>query len=193
MNQQETAPKIGKTVRKARKNLGLTLAELSERSGVSRSMLSAIERDTVNPTFSVVWRLAQSLGIDLVSVDTDMKSVDPIEHLRSYSTPVRYSEDRKVTQYMLSPRRSVLPVEWHDIHFDLAGELNSAAHAEGTYEHLTCIEGKLSVSTNDTTVIAECGDTVRYRADRPHSIENVHEGKSRGLLLVAQPSQYKSG
>ena len=40
------APDIGKIIKDARKTLGLTLERLSERTGVSRSMLSAIERGT---------------------------------------------------------------------------------------------------------------------------------------------------
>ena len=50
----ELAPDIGKHVKIARKALGLTLERLAERTGVSKSMLSAIERGTANPTFSIV-------------------------------------------------------------------------------------------------------------------------------------------
>ncbi len=45
-------PNLGKIIREARKSLGLTLEALAQRSGVSRSMLSAIERETANPTFA---------------------------------------------------------------------------------------------------------------------------------------------
>ncbi len=182
-------PDIGRLVRQARKNLGLTLEGVAERSGVSRSMLSAIERGTVNPTFSIVWSLTQALGLDLASLDGGQPRDDPIEHVHGYSTPVRRSADGKCTLSMLSPRRTVLPVEWYRLQMQPGGCLASGAHAAGTYEHLTCLTGTLSVTVDDRTVRAEAGDTLRYRADRAHRIDNVDDGETDALLLVAQPQR----
>ena len=184
------APNIGKLVKSTRKSLHLTLEQLAERSGVSRSMLSAIERGTANPTFSVVWALAQSLGLDLATLEGVSKQDDPIEHLHRYSTPMRGSADGKCTLFMLNPIRTILPVEWHHLVMEPGGCLDSTAHAPGTFEHLTCLSGCLSVSVDGKTVHADDGDTLRYRADRPHRIDNVASGKTTALLLVAQPEQY---
>ncbi len=186
------APNIGKHVKTTRKTLGLTLEQLAERSGVSRSMLSAIERGTANPTFSVVWALAQSLGLDLATLEGATRQDDPIEHVHHYSTPMRRSADGKCSLYMLSPARTVLPVEWHHLVMENGGCLDSGAHATGTYEHLTCLEGTLTVSVDGKSVRAEAGDTLRYRADKPHRIDNVAGGQTSGLLLVAQPDQYRA-
>jgi len=61
----ESLPNLGDIVRASRKEKELTLEKLSILSGISKSMLSQIERGTVSPTFSVVWNLTQCLGIDL--------------------------------------------------------------------------------------------------------------------------------
>lgn len=182
-------PNIGQLVRQTRKGLGLTLESLAERSGVSRSMLSAIERGTVNPTFSIVWSLTQALGIDLASLEGGRQHDEPIEHVHSYSTPVRRSADGLCALSMLSPRRTVLPVEWYLLTMRPGGILASRAHAAGTFEHLTCLKGTLSVTVDDRTVRAEAGDTLRYRADRAHRIDNIDGGDTEALLLVAQPQR----
>lgn len=179
-------PDIGKLVKSARKAHGLTLEGVAERSGVSRSMLSAIERGTVNPTFSIVWALTQALGLDLASFDGGRQE-DPIEHVHNYSTPVRRSADGKCELFMLSPRRTVLPVEWYRLQMQPHSCLDSKAHAHGTFEHLTCLTGALSVVVDERAVHAEAGDTLRYRADRPHRIDNTHDGETQALLIVAQP------
>lgn len=179
-------PDIGHLVRNARKAHGLTLEGVAERSSVSRSMLSAIERGTVNPTFSIVWALTQALGLDLASFDGGRQQ-DPIEHVHHYSTPVRRSADGKCELFMLSPRRTVLPVEWYRLQIQPGGCLDSKAHAHGTFEHLTCLIGTLSVTVDERTVHAEAGDTLRYRADRPHRIDNAQEAVTEALLVVAQP------
>ena len=185
-------PDIGKLVRSKRKGLDLTLEQLAERSGVSRSMLSAIERGTANPTFSIVWALSQALGLDLATLEGTARRDEPIEHQHHYSTPLRRSADGRCELYMLSPVHTVLPVEWHHLVMQPNGCLDSRAHAAGTFEHLTCLTGALSVSVSGKTVYAEAGDTLRYRADSPHRIDNVADDESQALLLVAQPDQYRS-
>ncbi|MFW8636064.1 helix-turn-helix domain-containing protein [Cribrihabitans pelagius] len=191
MNSHTTTPDIGKIMKEARKSLGLTLERLSERTGVSRSMLSAIERGATNPTFSIVWALSQSLGVDLSLLESGPGKDAPIEHLHHYSTPMRRSADGKCELYMLSPRRTVLPVEWHRLLMKPGAELDSKPHAPGTFEHLTCLSGALSVMVGDRTVRAEAGDTLRYRSDCNHRISNEAEGETEAILLVAQPTQYQ--
>ena len=183
-------PNIGKMVKDARKANGLTLDRLSKRTGVSLSMLSAIERGTTNPTFSIVWSLMQALGLEL-PIGGGERTEDSIEHLHEYSTPMRRSADEKCKLYMLNPRQTLLPVEWYWLKISQGGRLDSEAHALGTYEHLTCLKGRLFVTVNEKTVTAAIGETLRYRADAFHSIVNDSDGDTEAILLVAQPSQYK--
>ncbi len=187
-------PRLGEIVRKARKLHRLTLEQVSERSGVSKSMLSQVERGTVNPTFAVVWNLMQALGLDMAdlteAVPTDGAPV--IEHSHAYSTPTRKSRDGLVTLQMLSPYRTVLPVEWYELRLLPGGELTSDPHAPGTYEHLTCLDGSVAVEVAERRVEAQTGDTLRYQADRAHRIVNTAPSASRAILLVALPQQYDS-
>lgn len=185
-------PALDLIVREARKASGLTLEQLAEKSGVSKSMLSQIERGTVSPTFSVLWNLTQSLGIDLSALDQSASDRNIIEHTRSYSTPSKGSVDGKCTLRMLTPNRTVLPVEWYQLKIAQEGVLDSDPHAAGTYEHLTCTHGNLQVQSGELTATAETGDTVRYRADVPHSIRNVGKHEAEAFLVVALPAQYQA-
>lgn len=72
------------------------------------------------------------------------------------------------------------------------GVLASDPHAAGTYEHLTCTRGSLQVQSGELTATAETGDTVRYRADLPHSIRNIGKREADGFLVVALPAQYQA-
>lgn len=56
---------LGKRIKTLRKSLNLTLAEVSERTGLARSTLSKIENEQISPTFQAVQKLARGLNIDM--------------------------------------------------------------------------------------------------------------------------------
>lgn len=180
-------PHLGEMVRKARKDQGLTLEMLAERCGVSKSMLSQIERGAVNPTFTLVWNLAQSLGLDLSTLGEQAASDHMITHIPAYSTPSKGSADGLCTVRLLNPPRTPMPIEWYDFSAEPGGALQSQPHAAGTFEHLTCLSGTLEIEAGDKRAKAEEGDTLRYRADQPHTIRNIGEGLAKAILVVAQP------
>ena len=184
------APHIGVMVKRARKEHHLTLEKLAERCGMSKSMLSQIERGQVNPTFSVVWNLTQALRLDLNLLTDKALGDEVIEHTHSYSTPTLKSADGLCDLRLLSPGHTVLSVEWYEVIMAPGGCLDSEPHAPGTYEHFTCQSGQVRVVSGNQEASASEGDTLRYHADRPHSITNTSATESRGLLLVALPGQY---
>src|ERR687885_864920 len=56
---------LGARVRGLRRERGLTLEELAQRSGVSRAMISKVERGEKNPTLVVAAKVAEGLGVGL--------------------------------------------------------------------------------------------------------------------------------
>lgn len=183
-------PEIGPMVKVARKKRGLTLEQLAEKSGVSRSMLSTIERGEVNPTFSVVWSLTQTLGISLNQLDEGGSSNPVIEHTHAYSIPSQSSPDGLATLSMLSPRTTILPVEWYLLKMQPGAVLESEPHSRGTYEHLTSLSGTLQVDVATRKIELAPGDTARYSGDVKHAIRNTSDQPAEAILLIAQPSQY---
>ena len=68
-------------VKELRRKRGWTLEEMSAACGVSRSMLSEIERGRANPTLAVAWRIAQAFGMslgDLVETPAATQRIDII-------------------------------------------------------------------------------------------------------------------
>ena len=188
------APQLGGTLQAARKHRRLTLDQLAGRSGISKSMLSQIERGKVNPTFVVLWNLTQSLGIDLSELlgsSQDQESGGgAITHVKAYSTPTIKSADGKCQLRILGPTRTVLPMEWYEISFEPESELDSQAHAKDTYEHLTVLSGQLRVHLPGQVVDLMTGETLRYPSDQTHKIENRELQPAQALLVMALPAQY---
>ena len=59
---------LGQAVLKLRKGYGLSLGDLSQHSGVAKSIISQIERNETNPTLTTIWRLAHALDVSIVSM-----------------------------------------------------------------------------------------------------------------------------
>lgn len=191
---QTSPPDIGLRIKCLRGDKGLTLQELASESGVSKSMLSQIERGMTNPTLAILWSLTQSLGITVAELLADAEeSADgsmPVfmELTKAHHIPEIRSADGKCSLRILGPINKVAHTEWYDMALEAGGVLESEGHGKGTIEHLSVLEGKLSVMAGAQKQVAEQGDTVRYQADLPHIIENKGKSNARALMMVLSRS-----
>jgi len=181
-------PPIGSKLRQLRKHKGLTLGDVEQVSGISKSMLSQIERGRVNPTYATLWNLTRSLEIgigellDEVSATGD--SVRKFEHVEIHSTPIISSADGLVQARILSPRRYPLAVEWYEVIVQPGGVFRANAHGNGEWEHLTAVSGTIIAEIGEDDVVLRPGETVRYAADQPHGVRNENKSEARLFLVV---------
>src|SRR5215831_19201985 len=64
----EDGPAVGPNLRRLRTRRGLSLEKLSQRSGVSRAMLSQIELGQSAPTINVLWKIARALDVTFATL-----------------------------------------------------------------------------------------------------------------------------
>lgn len=180
-------PEIGPRLQAFRKERKLTLADLSVMSGVSRSMLSEIERGNANPTYGTLWHLTRALDIDLNSLirGASEERSDRIDLQPGNLTPTIRSADGSCTLHILSPAGMTPLIEWYLLDFEPKGRLISEPHGAGTVEHLHCTEGEIVVSSAASEMVVRAGETARYAADVPHSLTSVGPAAARAFLVVA--------
>ncbi len=181
---QSTPPNVGQYVRRQRRARGLTLEELADRSGVSKSMLSQIERDQTNPTLATIWRLCDSLGVSVESFFGQDERTEAVEVLAAHATPSIRSADGGCELRILGPVALGGQMEWYDMRAQPGAELVSQPHEAGTFEHLTVLDGALVVESGGERRPLAAGETARYRADRPHAIRNEGDRPAQALLVV---------
>ncbi len=188
---QTSPPDIGQKIKVLRSSKNLTLDQLAGLSGVSKSMLSQIERNKTNPTVATLWSLTRALGIEigeLLGSDKSLQDKNPIISLiKSHQIPEIQSADGHCTLRILSPLGLVSNIEWYDAKLNKAGILNSEPHVKGTEEHLTIIKGEIEISSAGEFQKLSSGDTARYKADVEHSIKNVGEAEAHAVLVVLSP------
>ena len=180
------SPQIGPFILQCRKRQSLTLDMLAKASGVSRSMLSQIERGQTNPTLATVWALAEALKVDvseLIGVRPSEKRAR-IDIASASFTPEIRTDDGLCVLRILSPADRAGSLEWYEVSFAPGGTLLSASHARGTREHLTVLEGALTIISDGEKSDVPQGATARYPADVPHEIRNHSDVTARALLVV---------
>ncbi|NHZ32723.1 helix-turn-helix domain-containing protein [Massilia rubra] len=178
-------PEVGATLQRLRLARGLTLEDLSRIAGVSKSMLSQIEREKANPTIAITWRLANALGVaigELLSSDT--RPVETIRVVDAHETPTLPGAHAGYVLRILGPMDLAGKYEWYELTLAPGGELASQAHDPGTSEHMTVLHGTMELEVGSDKKKIKLGGTARYPADQNHVIRNVGKTEAKALLVV---------
>jgi XRE family transcriptional regulator, regulator of sulfur utilization len=184
-NNGESGAELGKTIQRLRKAYNLSLGELSEQSGVAKSIISQIERNETNPTLSTVIRLSRALDTTVDEVLRGENTSLFIEHQTKPGIPMLESQDGLCRLAIVGPLSLVDSFQWYDFHAKPQGVLESEPHPQGTVEHLYIVSGELEVTTGTETKIGKPGEALRYRADVPHKIINVGQGEAHAVMVLA--------
>jgi transcriptional regulator with XRE-family HTH domain len=178
-------PRVGSTLAALRTARALSLEELSRQAGVSKSMLSQIERNQANPTVAVVWRLANALGVPMHELLGGAKPDAPaIATVAAHATPALRSPDGRCELRILGPIELAGQFEWYELSVQPGGALESQAHEPGSREHLSVLSGSLEVQAGAESTRLKAGETARYAVDLPHAIRNPGKSAASALLVV---------
>lgn len=157
--------------------------QLAELSGVSRSMLSQVERGAANPTLAVAFRISTAFGLSLGDLVDGATQGARIDVIRYDDDTAIFRDDECCRIRTLSPLNLEKDVEFYEVVLKAGGELKSAPHFEGTREFLTLQKGAVTVTTGTESVTLKKGDSVQYSADVDHRIQNVGNGEAVFFLV----------
>jgi len=178
-------PEVGATLQRLRLARGLTLEDLSRIAGVSKSMLSQIEREKANPTIAITWRLANALGVQIGELlSSEVRTVDLIRVVDAHEIPTLPGSHAGYSLRILGPMDLAGKYEWYELTLQPGGELASQAHDPGTTEHLTVVTGTVELEVGAEKRKIKHGATARYRADQRHAIRNAGKTEAKALLVV---------
>jgi transcriptional regulator with XRE-family HTH domain len=179
----EITGNVCRRVRQLRTQRGWSLESLAANCGVSRSMLSQIERGQANPTLAVALRIAHAFELSLGELVDSPKPSSAIEVIRASNPAFHYRSDRDCRVRTLSPLHLEKDVEFYEVRLSPGGELRSAAHFQGTREFLTVQRGRIRVESAEDQIDLDRGDSASYRADVPHAIVNTGQDEAVVFLV----------
>ncbi len=175
---------FGGRVKELRAGRGWSLEQLASASGVSRSMLSEIEREQANPTLAVTMRIAQAFGMSLPDLLEMPGSSSAVRVIRGDDHAFHYRSDKNCRIRTLSPLNLEKDVEFYEVQLQPGGALRSAPHFDGTREFLTVTRGSVRVESGADIETLGPGDSASYRADVPHAVVNAGKDEVIVYLVV---------
>ena len=182
--EEVSSGRLGERVRALRRERGWTLEMLAERSGVSRAMISKLERGEKNPTLVVAAKVAEGLGMNLsqlIGVEEKRKVVVVPRERRMTMRDPETGFERQLLSPSLSGRgvefmRNVVPEN------STSGEL--LPHRRGVEEYVVVERGRLRAVLGGEEYVLEEGDAAYFEADVAHRFDNAGEGECSYYLVI---------
>ena len=177
--------RLGVRVRDLRKERGLTLEELAEVSGVSRAMISKLERGEKNPTLVIAARLAEGLGVSLSRLAGVEERREVVVVPKERRMVLRDPETGFERQ-SLSPTFAGRGVEFlRNVVPEGSTSGDFPPHRKGVEEHIVVESGQLEATLDGKKYRLREGDALYFAADVPHRFDNVGRGECAYYLVIS--------
>ncbi len=182
--------RIAQRLRDLRGAGGLTLEALAERSGVSRSMISLIERGESSPTAVLLERLATALNVPLASLfEAPAPSPEPVA--RRADQPRWRDPASGYVRRNVSPGGFASPIRIVEVEFPAGARVafDTGARDVRVHQQVWVLEGAIDVWVGDERQQLRAGDCFAFVLDRPTAFHNRTRKTARyAVVVVSQPA-----
>ena len=178
----EVTKVVAANARRLREEKKLTLDAAAAATGVSRSMLAQIERGEVNPTISVLWKMANGYKVSFTALVE--REGDAVAVLRQGELPPLSEDEGRYLNYPLFSFDERTGFETYRIVIRPGGALDAQPHLSGAEEYITVFAGSAEIRVGEAVYTLERGDSIRFRADVPHGYRNPGADTAELSMLI---------
>jgi transcriptional regulator with XRE-family HTH domain len=180
--------RLGHQIKQLRQQQGLSLEQLADRSDVSRSMLSAMERGEKAPTIVVLHRVANGLGLTMTRLLDVEREGAVVVTRRDEQVVVR--DPAGWERRNLAPATAGSDFEFMRTSIPAGVDAgNYPPHPAGSREFVAVESGSLRLTIGSSVVDLDAGDSVAYDADVQHAFANPSEVDCVYYLAVTVPAK----
>ena len=167
---------VAVNLKQIRQSKGMSLGEVAEQTGVSKSMLAQIEKGTANPSLGVLGKITSGLRIEFQTLidppREDFCLVNPKEIIPTKELEGQY----KV--WTCFPYEDSHSVEVYRIDIEPGGVYMSGSHGEKTREYISVLQGEVTVEAEGVSHLVTAEDVLRFETDQIHTYRNNGKGKA---------------
>ncbi|MFT3969836.1 MAG: XRE family transcriptional regulator [Micropruina sp.] len=183
---------LAATVQEARQQRGLTVAALGDASGVSRAMISKIERGETQPTAALLAKLSGALGLTLSEL-VGRAEGDTARLRRRTDQPTWSDPDTDYVRRAVSPPASTA-VELVDVELPSGAEIAYPAQAYSFIDQqIWVLEGHLQFHEGSQVWELDAGDCLQLGEPADCAFRNPTSSPSRYLVVVNKTAGPRRG
>lgn len=177
---------VAERLKRLRLERGLTLDQLAELSGVSRAMISRIERSEASPTAALLARLCSALGVSL-SVFFASTEGEPSPLSRRTDQPVWRDPESGYLRRAISPPGTGSGTDIVEVEFPGGAEVRFPGRPSGRSQtqHVWVFEGAIELTVGDTVHRLEAGDCLFMNVGDVHGYRNPTDKPARYAVVIS--------
>ena len=180
---------IGGKIRDLRKKAGLVLQDLSNETGLSKPLLSQIEKEVVSPPIATLLKISKALNVNISFFFQDGDPEEKVVLVKKDESKVIDSRHfgREESGYYyeaLAYKKSKKYMEPFLVEFKRKGAEKLSYFSHEGEEFIYLLEGRLEFWTEDQHYLFNPGDSLYFESSLPHSFRAVGRRNAKALAVV---------
>ncbi|WP_226670032.1 helix-turn-helix domain-containing protein [Metabacillus litoralis] len=173
---------IAENLKNIRKLRGYSYDQLAQITGVSKGMLSQIEKGESSPTVNTLWKIANGLQVSFSSLVEEKEPTVSVVRLSEKTAVTENNEQLQVYPYFPFDSSKKFEIYFMEI---MPGCVHTSDRHHGSVEEYVLVcDGEATVIIQEVDYVLKKGDSMRFEASQTHTYANhTHQITSCYLLI----------
>ncbi|MGE1063540.1 XRE family transcriptional regulator [Megasphaera paucivorans] len=177
---------IAINLKELRTERNLTLGQLSKISGISKGMLSDIEKGSSNPTINTIWKIANGLNVPYTRLMEGIENEATL--VRRNEAVMQSNETKHYRVYCYFPSTPVRNFELFYVELDPHTSNASIGHSKKAQEYIYIMNGELELTTSAENYTLKEGDSLAFDSSINHTYMNRQTTLLKFIVINFYPN-----
>ena len=174
---------IANNLKRLREDRNLSLDQLSDRTGVSKSMLRQIETGKSSPTIATIWKIANGLRVTFTALLKKPVIQAEVRSFRGEKPLTAESERYRV--YPLIPFEPQQSIETYYVEIDPGTVFKGEPHEGNVYEYVFVLQGKVQIIVEGKTFAIHANEFLQFQANCPHEYKCLGKKMAAAIMQIS--------
>jgi transcriptional regulator with XRE-family HTH domain len=171
---------IAVNLKRIREDRHLSLGQLAEQAGVSKVILSQIEKGDSNPTINTIWKITGALQLPY----TSLLEPPEVKTVHICKKDIHDLEEDGYHIFSYYPKDQDRNFEMYQIEMDAGCVHESIGHSSNSSEYIMVMEGRMALEINGAEYLLEPDDALYFDASYPHIYKNAFDQRVKAVLII---------
>lgn len=174
---------VAKNLKDVRETRGLSLDQLAELTGVSKSMLRQIETGKSSPTIATIWKISNGLRISFTAL---LRRQEIKAEVKPFcGGPLLTAESERYRLFPLIPFDPHQSFETYYFEIDPGTTFSGEPHQGNIYEYVFVIKGTLEISIDYKTYEIRENEFLKFAANHPHDYRCIGKKMAAAIMQLS--------